>query len=350
MVGHTLVKQYYSLLDKDPAKLYRLYKEHSVFSHAQEGTWASVVSAVGQSEIHSKIMAIVGSLDSHSSKAELTSVECQESLQGGVLVLVTGYLTLSASGERRHFTQALCLGKQTEPYEGYYVLNDIFRFLPLETSSAARPATAAPSAAPTSAPAVAPTPAPAAAPTAVPTPAPVQVAPEAASKYEPPAESFQKEEEEEEYEEEAEVEEQHEEPAATEVAEAPAEAAEEVSPESKGPKSWASMAKDLGQGSAKLGPAKTRPPTGLSLPAPKASAPVLPPPTAEARAAAAAGSTTSPTVTEGSSPEGKGGKGGKRRGGKGSKGDREGGGKKGGKGSKGESWGSKGDSWRQHQQ
>ena len=58
-------------------------------------------------------------------RAEMKTVDAQESLGGGVLVLVTGYLT-GEDSIKRDFTQSFFLAPQDK---GYYVLNDILRFV-----------------------------------------------------------------------------------------------------------------------------------------------------------------------------------------------------------------------------
>lgn len=58
-------------------------------------------------------------------KAEIETVDAQESLSGGVIVLVTGHLTGRQDGVRREFTQTFFLAPQDK---GYFVLNDLFRY------------------------------------------------------------------------------------------------------------------------------------------------------------------------------------------------------------------------------
>eukprot|EP00747_Dinoflagellata_sp_TGD_P117438 gnl/TRDRNA2_/TRDRNA2_172607_c2_seq10.p1 gnl/TRDRNA2_/TRDRNA2_172607_c2~~gnl/TRDRNA2_/TRDRNA2_172607_c2_seq10.p1 ORF type:complete len:314 (+),score=80.10 gnl/TRDRNA2_/TRDRNA2_172607_c2_seq10:112-1053(+) len=130
LVGNVFVKQYYGLLAQDPASLHKFYKEQSVFSRGVEGaSMESIVSGVGQTEFHNDVMATVGNFEKTACKAVIVSIESQESMQGGVFVLCTGYLTFTHNRETRHFTQAFFLDKQTEPYDGFYVLNDIMRYL-----------------------------------------------------------------------------------------------------------------------------------------------------------------------------------------------------------------------------
>jgi len=136
-IGMRFVKDYYTMLAKEPERVHKFYKAQSVFSRGAEGAGSEdVVSAVGPSEIHSEIMACVGAgSGGRACYAEISHVESQESFQGGVLVLVTGYLTYSSTHERQHFTQALFLEPQEQPYNGYFVLNDILRYIPRDASS-----------------------------------------------------------------------------------------------------------------------------------------------------------------------------------------------------------------------
>lgn len=52
-------------------------------------------------------------------------MDAQDSFNGGVLVLVTGYLTRKDS-LRQKFTQTFFLAPQDK---GYFVLNDVFRYV-----------------------------------------------------------------------------------------------------------------------------------------------------------------------------------------------------------------------------
>ena len=58
-------------------------------------------------------------------KAEIKSVDCQESLGGGFTVLVTGHFT-GGDGVRREFMQFFFLAPQEN---GYFVLNDMLRYV-----------------------------------------------------------------------------------------------------------------------------------------------------------------------------------------------------------------------------
>lgn len=59
-------------------------------------------------------------------RAEIKSVDAQESLNSGVHVLVTGFLT-GKDNVTRNFAQSFFLAPQERG--GYFVLNDIFRYV-----------------------------------------------------------------------------------------------------------------------------------------------------------------------------------------------------------------------------
>lgn len=75
--------------------------------------------AVVPQAINEKIMGM------HVKKAEIKSVDSQDSFGGGVTALVTGHLT-GADGVRSHFLQFFFLAPQEK---GYFVLNDMFRYV-----------------------------------------------------------------------------------------------------------------------------------------------------------------------------------------------------------------------------
>ncbi|CAI5741123.1 unnamed protein product [Hyaloperonospora brassicae] len=124
-VGNTFMRQYYHFLAKDPQSLHRFYKTesrwcHGVGSHMEE-------PIAGQRAINDAILqrGYAGA------RVELDagSIDCQQSLQGGVFVLVTGVMTLRGAAARpKPFVQTFFLAVQPK---GYFVLNDCLRFLEL---------------------------------------------------------------------------------------------------------------------------------------------------------------------------------------------------------------------------
>ncbi|ETW09270.1 hypothetical protein H310_01669 [Aphanomyces invadans] len=130
-VGNTFVKQYYNLLTESPEKLHRFYKEESTFSHGHGSHPEESVS--GQAAINSTI------LKKHYNGAVVQldhgSIDCQGSQQGGVVVLVTGVITLQRSSPA-HFVQSFFLAVQEN---GYFVLNDVLRILSIPSAKQQQP-------------------------------------------------------------------------------------------------------------------------------------------------------------------------------------------------------------------
>ncbi|XP_042490819.1 nuclear transport factor 2-like [Macadamia integrifolia] len=119
VVGNAFVHQYYHILHQSPELVYRFYQESSKLSRPEpDGTMSSITT---MQAINEKIL----SLDYSDCVAEIKTVEAQESYEGGVIVLVTGYLT-GKDGVRRNFTQSFFLAPQDK---GYFVLNDLFRYV-----------------------------------------------------------------------------------------------------------------------------------------------------------------------------------------------------------------------------
>ncbi|KAI0066933.1 hypothetical protein BV25DRAFT_1868028 [Artomyces pyxidatus] len=122
-VGWQFVPQYYTFVNKQPNRLHCFYTKSSTFIHGTEGEDGK--PCYGQQEIHNKITSI-GFEDC---KVFIHSVDAQSSANGGIIIQVIG--EMSNRGEPwRKFVQTFFLAEQPN---GYFVLNDIFRFLKEET-------------------------------------------------------------------------------------------------------------------------------------------------------------------------------------------------------------------------
>ena len=139
-VGNSFVSQYYPVLHHNPKYLYRFYTNASVMTHADEnsnGNGSSsgeeamlpghVETVVGQADIHHKVMK----LGLEGATAEIKSVDSQYSLQDGVIVQVTGFLT-NKNLVKKGFVQTFFLAVQEK---GYYVRNDVFRYINLSENT-----------------------------------------------------------------------------------------------------------------------------------------------------------------------------------------------------------------------
>ncbi|XWS47200.1 hypothetical protein CRYUN_Cryun14cG0132600 [Craigia yunnanensis] len=119
VVGNAFVHQYYLILHQSPTLVHRFYHDSSKLGRPEENGVMSITTTT--QAINEKIL----SLDYGEFTVEITTVDAQDSHSGGVLVLVTGYLT-EKDKVKRKFTQSFFLAPQDK---GYFVLNDVFRYV-----------------------------------------------------------------------------------------------------------------------------------------------------------------------------------------------------------------------------
>ncbi|XP_059626238.1 nuclear transport factor 2-like isoform X2 [Cornus florida] len=119
VVGNAFVQQYYQILHKSPGLVFRFYQDISKLGRPEDNGTMGITTTMNS--INEKIL----SLNYGELRAEIKSVDAQESFDGGVHVLVTGYLT-GKDNVIRNFAQTFFLAPQDR---GYFVLNDIFRYV-----------------------------------------------------------------------------------------------------------------------------------------------------------------------------------------------------------------------------
>ncbi|EPS34186.1 hypothetical protein PDE_09150 [Penicillium oxalicum 114-2] len=117
-VGWFFVEQFYTTLSRNPDKLHLFYSKRSQLVFGTEAE--SVPVAVGTKAINEKIK----SLDFQDCKVRVLNVDSQASFEN-ILVSVIGEIS-NKSEPSRKFVQTFVLAEQPN---GYYVLNDIFRYL-----------------------------------------------------------------------------------------------------------------------------------------------------------------------------------------------------------------------------
>lgn len=118
-VGWLFVTQYYTFLNQNPGRLHCFFTKKSTMVHGTEQEESS--PCFGQQQIHDKIT----SLNFQDAKVFVSNVDSQSSASGGILVQVLGELS-NNGGAWRKFAQTFFLAEQPN---GYFVLNDIFRYL-----------------------------------------------------------------------------------------------------------------------------------------------------------------------------------------------------------------------------
>jgi hypothetical protein len=122
-VGWQFVPKYYTFLNQQPNRLHCFYTKASTFIHGVEGEDGKPCH--GQLEIHNKIT----SMGFQDCKVFIHSVDAQSSAHGGITILVIGEMS-NQNGPWRKFVQSFFLAEQPN---GYFVLNDMFRFLKEES-------------------------------------------------------------------------------------------------------------------------------------------------------------------------------------------------------------------------
>ncbi|KAH9823238.1 hypothetical protein DFH28DRAFT_1078288 [Melampsora americana] len=118
-IGWAFVPQYYTFVNKDPSRLHCFYTKRSTLIHSTEGEEAT--PCFGQQEIHNKFM----SLNFDDCKVFVSNVDSQSSADGGIIVQVLGEMS-NGAGPWRKFAQTFFLAEQPN---GFFVLNDIFRYI-----------------------------------------------------------------------------------------------------------------------------------------------------------------------------------------------------------------------------
>ena len=124
VVGNSFVNQFYTILHTSPAVLYRFYTNDSTLivrgEHGEESDAPTTYRT--QRDIHNKVM----SMGYDETQADIKSIDASHTLGGGVLVQVTGALRRKGDSFARNFVQSFLLAPQEN---GFFVLNDIVRYL-----------------------------------------------------------------------------------------------------------------------------------------------------------------------------------------------------------------------------
>ncbi|KAI1437748.1 hypothetical protein GGR50DRAFT_24557 [Xylaria sp. CBS 124048] len=127
-VAWFFVERYYTTLSKNPEKLHLFYSKRSQFVYGQEGQSANV--SVGRQSIQERIKE----LDCQNCKIRVSNVDSQASYEN-IVIQVIGE-TSNNAGDPKKFAQTFVLARQPS---GYFVLNDILRFIDDEGEEPAEP-------------------------------------------------------------------------------------------------------------------------------------------------------------------------------------------------------------------
>ncbi|KAG1361472.1 ras GTPase-activating protein-binding protein 1 [Cocos nucifera] len=140
-VGSFFVGQYYHILQQQPNLVYQFYNDASTVMRVDDGdleleeTNVCLFLLSTAEQIHSLIMSL------KFTGIEIKTAHSLNSWNGGVLLMVCGFVQTGAYNARRNFVQTFFLAPQEK---GYFVLNDIFHFLDEEHLHQHTPAILAP--------------------------------------------------------------------------------------------------------------------------------------------------------------------------------------------------------------
>ncbi|KAK0753203.1 hypothetical protein B0T18DRAFT_315714 [Schizothecium vesticola] len=118
-VGWYFVEQYYKTLNKSPEKLHLFYSKNSQYLVGKDAELTQV--SIGRAAIQERI----SKLDLDNCKVRISNVDTQ-ACDDKILIQTIGH-TANKEGEPKKFVQTFVLAQQPS---GYFVLNDIMRYMP----------------------------------------------------------------------------------------------------------------------------------------------------------------------------------------------------------------------------
>lgn len=130
LVTQSFVRQYYHQFSENPSELHRFYQDDSQYQLNLGPEDMDVPPVTGQKLIDQKILSL--GLVAGDVKVDLSnngSMDFQTSENNGIIVTVTGWITLNANVPRKPFMQVFFLSCHGD--RSFFILNDIFRFLPV---------------------------------------------------------------------------------------------------------------------------------------------------------------------------------------------------------------------------
>lgn len=116
-VGSYFITQYYRVLKESPEYSHQFYNDSSTMTRVDGDDTQTVSNIV---DIHALLTSL------NVTGVEVTKLHCQESWNGGILLIVSGVVRSRNFSGKRKFTQAFFLAPQEK---GYFVLNDVLQFI-----------------------------------------------------------------------------------------------------------------------------------------------------------------------------------------------------------------------------
>ena len=148
MVGKQFVKQYYQVLSKQPDQIHRFY--HQETSYLSDATGSNVTDPMTLDVYN--IATRWGGEDNSKMIIELENgaIDAQPSVDGSILLVVTGHVSFLGSHEKSAFVHTFFLTTYPNTRR-FYVHNDVLRFLSSTSTGASEEAPASTTSSPTNA-------------------------------------------------------------------------------------------------------------------------------------------------------------------------------------------------------
>ena len=130
-IGKTFVRQFYQVLSSSPEHIFRFYKPTSLLSHSLE---ASTITEPVHYDDGKKTSFFKQLGEGLCFDLKRGAIDAQETVNGGILLVVTGHLTLPGKGKPRQFVHTFFLNNGAPPgrKRQFYVHNDILRLLAVD--------------------------------------------------------------------------------------------------------------------------------------------------------------------------------------------------------------------------
>jgi len=127
-IATAFIKQYYLVLSTNNSFIHKFYKGDSQISFSPSFNTPAISQSF--SSLENREEKFTWAANSRVDFAN-GSIDAQESVDGGILVVVTGEIFLEGKSDKKQFVQTFFLkddGKRA-PRRNYFVFNDVFRFL-----------------------------------------------------------------------------------------------------------------------------------------------------------------------------------------------------------------------------
>lgn len=129
IIAKSFIKTYYHTLSTKPSEIYKFYKAKSQLSFSQECNTDSELVTLSDTK-DGKHAKFLEKFQNATINFQNGSIDAQMSANGGIFLVVTGYMTLQGDSYEQRFVHSFFLSNEKQgAKKHFFVLNDVFRFL-----------------------------------------------------------------------------------------------------------------------------------------------------------------------------------------------------------------------------